>query len=67
MRIVAAACCSVRPKVVAVVVGETEAAARAGARAVVVTYEDLRAVMSIEEAIEAGSFYDDYKGKVRTI
>ena len=44
---------------------DTEAAARAGARAVEVGYEELPAVMSIEEAIEAGSFWEDYKGKVR--
>ncbi|KAG2484282.1 hypothetical protein HYH03_016926 [Edaphochlamys debaryana] len=51
-------------QVIAVVVATSEAAARAGARAVVVEYEDLPAVMSIEEAIEAGSFYEDYGGKL---
>ncbi|KXZ53315.1 hypothetical protein GPECTOR_7g1209 [Gonium pectorale] len=51
-------------QVIGVVVATSEAAARAGARAVAVGYEELPAIMSIEEAIEAGSFYDDYKGKV---
>lgn len=51
-------------QVIGVVVATSEAAARAGARAVEVGYEDLPAVMSIEEAIEAGAFYEDYKGKV---
>lgn len=52
-------------QVIGIVVATSESAARAGARAVEVGYEDLPAVMSIEEAIEAGAFYEDYKGKVR--
>ncbi|GIL49662.1 hypothetical protein Vafri_5944 [Volvox africanus] len=51
-------------QVIGVVVGTTEAAARAGARAVEVGYEDLPAVMSIEEAIDVGAFYEDYTGKL---
>ncbi|PNW76169.1 hypothetical protein CHLRE_12g545101v5 [Chlamydomonas reinhardtii] len=51
-------------QVIGIVVADTEAAARAGARAVEVGYEELPAVMSIEEAIEAGSFWEDYKGKL---
>ncbi|GFR49634.1 hypothetical protein Agub_g11707 [Astrephomene gubernaculifera] len=51
-------------QVIGIVVASSEAAARAGARAVVVGYEELPAVMSIEEAIEAGSFYQDYTGKL---
>ncbi|EFJ45339.1 hypothetical protein VOLCADRAFT_63971 [Volvox carteri f. nagariensis] len=51
-------------QVIGVVVATSEAAARAGARVVEVGYEDLPAVMSIEEAIEAGAFYEDYTGKL---
>lgn len=40
------------------VVAETEAAARDGAALVAVTYADLPAVMSIDDAIDAGSFYE---------
>lgn len=43
---------------IGVVVADTEAQARAAARAVAVTYEDMPAVLSIEQAIAAGSFYD---------
>ena len=39
-------------------VAESEAAAREGAAAVVVAYADLPAVMSIEDAIAAGSLYE---------
>lgn len=42
---------------IGVIVAATEAQARAAARAVVVKYEDLPAVLSIEAAIAAGSFY----------
>ncbi|GLC34818.1 hypothetical protein PLESTB_001167600 [Pleodorina starrii] len=51
-------------QVIGIVVGTSEAAARAGARAVDVGYEELPAVMSIEEAIEAGSYFESYKSKV---
>ncbi|KAK3284520.1 xylitol dehydrogenase [Cymbomonas tetramitiformis] len=44
-------------QVIGVVVAETEQQARSAALAVKVTYEELPAIMSIEEAIEAESFY----------
>lgn len=44
-------------QVIGVVVAETEAVARRGAKLVVVEYEELPAVMSCEEAIAAGAFY----------
>lgn len=43
---------------IGVVVADTEAAARAAARAVRVQYQDLPAVLSIDEAIAAGSYYE---------
>lgn len=43
---------------IGVIVADTEAHARAAARAVTVSYEDIPAVLSIEQAIAAGSFYD---------
>lgn len=46
------------PQALGVVVAESEAAAREGAAAVVVAYADLPAVMSIEDAIAAGSLYE---------
>ncbi len=42
--------------VIGVVVGETEAAARRGAAAVVIEYEELPAIISIEQAIAAGGW-----------
>ena len=42
-----------------VVVADTEAAARAAAKAVKATYEDLPAILSIEAAIAAGAFHDN--------
>jgi xanthine dehydrogenase/oxidase len=45
---------------IAVVAAETEAAAREAARAVVVEYEKLRAVLSIYDAVHAESFYDGF-------
>ena len=41
---------------IAVVVAETEAQARAATRAVVVEYEDLPAVLDIDDALAANSF-----------
>ena len=41
-----------------VVVAETEAAAREGAALVAVTYADLPAIMSIDDAVDAGSFFE---------
>ena len=43
---------------IGIVVADTEAAARAGARAVAVKYQDIPAVLSIEEAIAANSYYE---------
>lgn len=43
---------------IGVIVADTEALARAAARAVIVSYEDIPAVLSIEQAIAAGSFFD---------
>lgn len=43
---------------IGVVVAETEAAARAGARAVVVEYEELPALLDIKDAIAADSYYE---------
>ncbi len=54
------ACCrsvSERPQVIGVVVAETEAIARRAARLVEVQYQELPAIMSCEEAVEANSFY----------
>jgi len=43
---------------IGVVVAETEAAAQAAARAVEVTYRDIVPVLSIEQAIETGSYFE---------
>lgn len=43
---------------IGIVVADTEAAARAGARAVVVKYQDIPAVLSIEEAVAANSYFE---------
>ena len=43
---------------IAIVVADTEAHARAAARAVKIEYEDLPALISIDDAIEAGSYYE---------
>lgn len=49
-------------QVIGIVVADSQATAQRAARLVAVTYEDLPAVMSCEEAIAAGSFYDyDHK------
>ena len=43
---------------IGIIVAETEAAAQAAARAVVVTYQGIVPVLSIDQAIEAGSFFE---------
>jgi hypothetical protein len=49
-------------QVIGVVVAETEPLARRAAKAVKVTYEDLPAIISIEDAIGANSYYEQYHG-----
>lgn len=49
-------------QVIGVVVAETEPLARRAAKAVSVEYEDLPAIISIEDAIEVGSYYEQYHG-----
>lgn len=46
---------------IGMILGETPKAAEEGSRAVKVDYEDLPAVLTIEEAIEAQSFFDHYR------
>eukprot|EP00879_Flechtneria_rotunda_P007117 GHRR01007469.1.p1 GENE.GHRR01007469.1~~GHRR01007469.1.p1 ORF type:complete len:682 (+),score=243.05 GHRR01007469.1:3597-5642(+) len=53
-------------QIIGVVVAETEPLARRAAKAVQVTYEDLPAVISIEDAIAAGSFYQAYGNLLQT-
>lgn len=48
----------VHAQALGVVVAETEAAARDGAALVAVTYADLPALMSIDDAVDAGSFFE---------
>lgn len=43
---------------IGVIVADTEAAAQAASRAVEVTYTDIAPVLSIEQAIETGSYYE---------
>ena len=43
---------------IGVIVADTEAAAQAAARAVEVTYTDIVPVLSIEQAIETGSYFE---------
>ena len=45
---------------IGLILGNTAKAAEAGARAVRVQYEDLPAIFTIEEAIEANSYFDHY-------
>lgn len=52
---------------IGVVVAETEAIAREAARLVRVEYEDLPAIYSIKDAIEAGSFFSEYGGGCKTL
>lgn len=51
---------------IGVVVAETEAAARAGARAVAVRYEPLPALLDIDDAIAAGSFIEGWGHSVHS-
>mmetsp|Transcript_3006 Transcript_3006/g.4567 ORF Transcript_3006/g.4567 Transcript_3006/m.4567 type:complete len:1061 (-) Transcript_3006:635-3817(-) len=44
-------------QVIGLIVGESDAAAQAGARAVKVSYEDLPALLTIKEAINANSYF----------
>ena len=46
-------------QIVALVIGETQEACRAAAEKVVVTYESLPPIFTIEEAIERGSFHSE--------
>lgn len=46
---------------IGLIIADTEAHARAGARAVVVEYEDLPHILTIEEAIEQSSFFPHYR------
>ncbi|MBV8098478.1 MAG: xanthine dehydrogenase molybdopterin binding subunit [Verrucomicrobia bacterium] len=46
-------------QVIGLVVGETEAACRAAANTIEIEYEDLRPILSIEDAIAANSFHTD--------
>ena len=46
---------------IGIVLGETQEAAAAGARAVRVEYEELPAIFTIEEAIEQESFFQHYR------
>lgn len=48
-------------------VADTEAIARAAAKLVKVTYEDLPAVLTIQDAIKAQSFYSEYGGGSKTL
>ena len=43
---------------IALCIAETETAAQTAARAVVVSYVDLPAVVTVAEALEQGSLYD---------
>ena len=45
-------------QIIGVVVADTESHARAGAKAVRVEYQELPALVSIEDAIEAGSYFE---------
>jgi xanthine dehydrogenase/oxidase len=49
---------------IGVVAADSEAAAREAARAVVVEYEELPAIISIDDAIKAESFMPDWKSNV---
>ena len=43
---------------IGVVVADTEAAAQAASRAVAVTYQDILPILSIEQAMEANSYFE---------
>ena len=46
---------------IGLIIADTEARAHAGARAVLVEYEDLPQILSIEDAIEQNSFFPHYR------
>jgi xanthine dehydrogenase/oxidase len=52
--------------VIGVIVADSEPAARRGAKAVKVDYEDLPAVISIDDAIAAESYYEQYGNSLST-
>ena len=45
-------------QVIGIITAETERQARAGAQAVQVEYEDLPSIVSIQDAMAAGSFFE---------
>ena len=49
---------------IGIVVAETEQAAKLGAQSVKISYEDLPAILSIQDAIENGSYYDEWGHEV---
>ncbi|KAK9830775.1 hypothetical protein WJX74_006631 [Apatococcus lobatus] len=51
-------------QVIGIITAETERQARAAAKAVQVEYEDLPSIVSIQDAIAAGSFFDGPENKV---
>ena len=48
----------VHAQVIGMITAETERQARAAAKAVLVKYEDLPSIVSIQEAMAAGSFFE---------
>lgn len=52
---------------IGVVVADTEAIARAAAKLVRVTYEDLPAILTIQDAIDAESYFAEYGGGSKTL
>jgi xanthine dehydrogenase/oxidase len=46
---------------IGLILADSESQARAGARAVLIEYEDLPTILSIEEAIEQNSFFPHYR------
>ncbi|CAD7700908.1 unnamed protein product [Ostreobium quekettii] len=51
-------------QVIGVIVGETQAIAQRAARLVSVEYDELPAILSIADAIEAESFFPSYRGQI---
>ena len=45
-------------QIIGIIVADTEAHAREAARAVAIDYQELPALVSIDDAIEAGSYYE---------
>ena len=50
--------CACAGHAIGVIVADTEAAAQAASRAVAVTYQDILPILSIEQAIEANSYFE---------